>query len=123
VASQITQPACGVNDQGPAVLDQRLELYGQRIDGEVSGFEIGLDRERPEVCNIHLSAHASEVQQGASGPTLLVKREPHSPERAGDLTSDRQGIGRHHEVGVHDLLPLQQGVSHQPSCQENLLIT
>jgi hypothetical protein len=122
VAPQISQSARGINDYTVAMLDQRLELNGQRIDGEVPGSEISLDRGRPKICDVHLSARFSKSEQGARGPTLFIEREPGPPERISNLTSNRQGIGLRHEIGVHDFVPPQHRISHQSACQEDLLI-
>src|SRR3990172_5823597 len=121
VAPQISQSARGINNYTAPALDQRLELDGQRIDGEVPGPEISLERGRPKICDVHLSARCSKSEQGARGPALFIEHEAGPPERISNLTGNRHGIGLRHEIGVHDLVPAQHRVPHQSACQEDLL--
>ena len=112
---EIAEPSGRIVDLGrPA--EERAELDGQGVDGDVASAEVGVEIRAPEVGEIEVERRR-RGQDHPRHPVGLTERDERAPEAIRQSTGHRGAIARQDEVDVVKRPPEQEiadRAAHQP---------
>ena len=104
--AEVVEPARRVHDGGGAVAQQRGHRRGERVHREVAGPQVGLERRRAEIHQIHLSA--ARPRHDAPGAAVLVQDHEGGVEPVGQAAPQLERPTGHRQVEIGGRATRQQ---------------